>query len=106
MAGGELHFDEPVMGWSALPAGDVLVRTSRQTYAAEHLVITAGPWAPQIPKQLNLPLRVTRQVVYRFEPIGSIDLFVRTGCLSIFGRWRRGSLCYMDFLSPGRTPKA
>jgi sarcosine oxidase len=85
MAGAELHFDEPVMEWNALPTGDVLVRTSRQTYAAEHLVITAGPWAPQILKQLNLPLRVTRQVVYRFEPIGSIDLF-RTDRMPVYIR--------------------
>jgi sarcosine oxidase len=75
VAGADLHFDEPVMEWNALPGGSVLVRTVRDTYAADHMVITAGPWAPQILRELNLPLSVTRQVVYRFEPIGSIDLF-------------------------------
>jgi sarcosine oxidase len=73
--GADLHFNEPVMEWNALPGGDVLVRTARETYVAEHLVITAGPWAPQILRELNLPLTVTRQVVYRFEPTGSIELF-------------------------------
>jgi sarcosine oxidase len=77
LAGAELHFNESVVEWNALPAGGVLVRTARETYAADHLVITAGPWAPQILRELNLPLSVTRQVVYRFEPIASIELFRR-----------------------------
>jgi sarcosine oxidase len=75
LAGGELHFDEPVLEWHALPGGGVSVRTERETYEADRLVITAGPWAPQILRELNLPLRVTRQVVFRFEPTSSIDLF-------------------------------
>jgi sarcosine oxidase len=77
LAGAELHFNEPVMQWNALPGGGVFVRTARETYTGDHLVITAGPWAPQILRELNLPLSITRQVVYRFEPIGSIDLFRR-----------------------------
>jgi sarcosine oxidase len=77
LAGAELHFNEPVMEWNALPAGGVLVRTAHATYTADHLVITAGPWAPQLLRELNLPLSVNRQVVYRFEPIGSIELFRR-----------------------------
>jgi sarcosine oxidase len=77
LAGAELHFDEPVMEWNALPGGGVSVRTARETYNADQLVICAGPWAPQILRELNLPLRVTRQVVYWFEPAGSIELFRR-----------------------------
>jgi sarcosine oxidase len=48
LAGAELHFDEPVVEWNALPSGGVSVRTTRETYNADHLVIAAGPWAPQI----------------------------------------------------------
>jgi sarcosine oxidase len=77
LAGSELHFDEAMMEWDALPGGGVSVRTTRATYTADHLVITAGPWAPHILRELNLPLRVTRQVVYWFEPTGSIELFRR-----------------------------
>ncbi len=77
LAGAELHFDEPVMDWNALPGGGVSVRTTRKTYNADHLVIAAGPWAPQILRELKLPLRVTRQVVYWFEPTGRIELFQR-----------------------------
>jgi sarcosine oxidase len=77
LAGAELHFNEPVMEWNALTGGGVLVRTGRETYAADHLVITAGSWAPQILRELNLPLSITRQVVFRFQPIGDIELFRR-----------------------------
>jgi sarcosine oxidase len=77
LAGAELHFNERVMEWIALPGGGVRVRTARKTYAADHLVITAGPWAPQILQELNLPLSITRQVVFRFEPVGDIELFRR-----------------------------
>jgi sarcosine oxidase len=77
LAGAELHFDEPVVEWNALPGGGVSVRTTRERYDADNLVISAGPWAPQILRELHLPLRVTRQVVYWFEPSGSIELFRR-----------------------------
>jgi sarcosine oxidase len=77
LAGAELHFDQPVVEWNALPGGGVSVRTTRERYNADHLVISAGPWAPQILRELHLPLRVTRQVVYWFEPSGSIELFRR-----------------------------
>jgi sarcosine oxidase len=53
----------------------VSVRTPRERYKADRLVITAGPWAPGILRELQLPLRVTRQVVYWFEPNGNIELF-------------------------------
>lgn len=75
LAGADLHFNEPVMEWNAPPDGGVSVRTARNTYAADHLVITAGPWAPEPLRGLKLPLSVTRQVVFWFEPLGDIELF-------------------------------
>jgi sarcosine oxidase len=74
-AGANLHFDEPVLEWHGSPGGGVSARTAHGNYVADHLVITAGPWAPQMLRDMQLPLRVTRQVVYWFEPRGSIDLF-------------------------------
>ena len=74
--GAELHLDEPVVAWEALPGHDgVTVRTTRGEYSAGRVVITAGPWAPQILAELRLPLRVTRQVLYWFAPKGSIADF-------------------------------
>ncbi len=69
-----LHYNEPVLEWSANP-GSVSVRTARGVYSAEHLIITAGPWAPEVLAEMGLPLRVTRQVQYWFEPKEPMDLF-------------------------------
>lgn len=82
-AGAELHTDEEVVDWTALPQGGVSVRTSRQTHYADRLVITAGPWAPQLLANLHLPLRVTRQVLLWFQPRGRADLF-RTERLPVY----------------------
>lgn len=68
-AGAELRFEEAALGFAAAPSGDrVTVRTARGEYAAERLVLTPGPWAPQVLSELALPLRVERHVLYWFAP--------------------------------------
>ena len=47
-AGAELHFDEPVTGWSATAGGGVRVRTTAAEYTAGQLVICPGAWAPEL----------------------------------------------------------
>lgn len=72
--GAELHCNEPVISWEA--RGDaVTVRTSRGIWSADRLIVAAGPWAPRILRDLGLPLRVTRQVVFWFRPQGGVDAF-------------------------------
>ena len=74
IAGAQINTNEPVLEWTAgQNASGVTVRTATQTYEADHLVITAGPWAPQLLADLNLPLIVTRQVLCWFEPTNSIE---------------------------------
>ncbi|HTX42747.1 MAG TPA: N-methyl-L-tryptophan oxidase, partial [Acidobacteriaceae bacterium] len=72
--GADLHCDEPVLDFQTAP-GSVTVRTALATYSAGHLVVAAGPWAPQVLAEPALPLRVTRQVVFWFEPTVSLDAF-------------------------------
>jgi len=67
-AGAVLHFEEPVLRWSA-NGGGVEVVTAAQTYSAGRLVVTAGPWAPQVLRDLGLPLAVERNVMYWFAPV-------------------------------------
>src|SRR3989304_2393565 len=67
-AGAELHYEEPVLAWSAAPHA-VEVQTSRGHYEAGALVITAGPWAPQGLEEVGLPLAGERQVVGWFRPV-------------------------------------
>jgi len=75
-AGAELHFQEPVVGWQASEKGEgVTVTTVRGTYTARYLVMTPGPWAPQILAELGLPLEVTRQVLFWFQPLGDVTPF-------------------------------
>ena len=73
-SGADLHFGEKVLTWTAMADG-VEVVTSRGTYQAGHLVITAGPWANEATAGL-FPLRVTRQVMVWVEPRGGVGDFL------------------------------
>jgi sarcosine oxidase len=59
--GAQLHADEPVVTWHATPQG-VTVRTTKATYHAAALVLTAGAWATQLLAHYGAALRVVRQV--------------------------------------------
>ena len=73
-AGADLRFNEKVLKWSAAK-GCVEVETSRGKYRAEHLVITAGPWANEALAGI-FPMRVTRQVMVWIEPRGGVSPFL------------------------------
>jgi sarcosine oxidase len=73
-AGAELAFEERVLSWSA-EADHVEVRTSKGSYGAGHLVITAGPWA-NAAMQGTFPLRVTRQVMAWIQPTTGVTPFL------------------------------
>ncbi|MGA8741314.1 MAG: N-methyl-L-tryptophan oxidase [Terracidiphilus sp.] len=73
-AGAELNFEESVLSWSA-DSDRVEVRTSKGTYSAGHLVITAGPWANEALRGI-FPLRVTRQVMAWIEPTTGVTPFL------------------------------
>ena len=73
-AGAELHFEEKVLSWAAVK-DRVEVRTSRGSYSAGHLVITAGPWAKE-PLRGTFPLHVTRQVMAWIQPTTGVTPFL------------------------------
>ncbi|MFI5959862.1 N-methyl-L-tryptophan oxidase [Cryptosporangium sp. NPDC051539] len=70
--GADLHFEEPVLSWSA-NAGGVEVTTARGAYRADHLVVAPGAWATRV---LGLPFLVERQVQYWFAPAGGTAPYV------------------------------
>ncbi|MEU4221088.1 N-methyl-L-tryptophan oxidase [Actinoplanes sp. NPDC026623] len=74
-AGADLHFDEPMTGWSTAPGGGVRVETGAGSYEAGRLVITPGPWAPQLLADLGVPFTIERQVQYWFQPTGGVGPF-------------------------------
>lgn len=71
--GCEIHGEEPVLDWRA-DETSVRVTTGKQVYQAKRLIITSGAWASRMIQQ-PLPLRVTEQTLYWFEPLSSLDLF-------------------------------
>ena len=73
--GADLHYDEPVLTWSAGDAGGVTVQTARATYHADHLVVAPGAWATNLLPDLALPIEVERQVMYWLEPAGGVEPF-------------------------------
>lgn len=75
-AGATLRFEEPVLGWEALPGGGVRVRTAAGVYEAGRLVLTPGPWAPALLAELGVPLAVERQVLIWFQPRHGVNDFL------------------------------
>ena len=65
--GAVIRRPEEVTDWSADGDG-VRVETSRGTYAADRLVITAGAWAAEQLRGLDLPLQVVRIVNTYYRP--------------------------------------
>ena len=74
--GATLQFDELVVSWEVTDSGSVQVTTEKGVYEAERLAIAPGAWAPEVLADLNLPLKVERQVQYWFDPVGGIEPFL------------------------------
>lgn len=73
--GARMLFGTVVEGWEA-GSGGVRVRTVQGEFSAENLVVTPGPWAPEMLGELGLPLRIERQVLYWFQPEGGVGSFL------------------------------
>ncbi len=72
--GATLRFEEKVTGWNT--GNYVTVTTSRGTYEAGQLVISAGAW---LNDSVRLPLTVERQVQLWFEPaadLGNLPIWI------------------------------
>jgi sarcosine oxidase len=68
-AGADLHMSEEITSWDA-DGDEVTVETPAGTYSAQHLVVAAGPWAPNWFGD-DLPIEVERQVVAWFGTEGT-----------------------------------
>lgn len=64
-AGAEMRFGETVLRWREKRYG-VEVETEHGVYGAATLVLTAGPWLPDLLP--GFPLEVERQAVFWFQP--------------------------------------
>src|SRR5271170_7318516 len=60
--GADLRFEEPVISWTASESGSgVTITTSKQTYQAKSLVISAGPWLQELVPEFSMPVVVSRR---------------------------------------------
>ena len=66
--GATIRTKEKVLEWKHESPGSVTVVTTRGTYKAGKLVITAGPWAGKIMPSLASKLTITRQAVAWVKP--------------------------------------
>ena len=83
-AGAEVHERETVLEWE--PDGEgVKVRTSRDSYTAGRLVVTAGAWAAKIAPQVARYAKPERQVLGWFQPERP-ELY-RPESFPVFGIW-------------------
>lgn len=67
--GAELITGESINSWRAEGTG-VLVQTDAQVYSADRLILAAGAWAPQLLRELEIPLVVRRKPLYWYAPHG------------------------------------
>ena len=84
--GAELHYGEPVKGWSA-SGTSVVARTRSAEYRARSLVITSGPWTTHVVPDLELPLEIERQFMLWFP--ASDPALVAPDRMPVF-LWDRG----------------
>jgi sarcosine oxidase len=72
--GAILHYEEPVLSWKSEGA-DIRVTTTKDSYLAGHVLLCAGAWAPVLLKEISLPLKIARQLLFWFEPTTNVDAF-------------------------------
>jgi sarcosine oxidase len=65
--GARLMAHEKVLKWTSNTEG-VSVTTEKQKYHAKKLIFTAGAWTDTLLTDLNVPLRVTRQILGWVKP--------------------------------------
>lgn len=77
--GATLRPGEPLVRWA--PDGDgVRVTTDQGEFLADRLLLSAGSWLKALVPELNLPLTVTRQVLFWFAPADSPGYFAPSRC--------------------------
>lgn len=91
--GARLHFNEPVREWRP-DGGGVKVSTAAGEYWAGALVLATGAWNRRWLSELELPLRVERQVMVWFEPADGEGLFGPGRCPNHSWEWAPGCHLY------------
>lgn len=92
-AGSEARFNEPALQWTPDDSG-VRVTTASDTYSADRLVLSGGPWNRRLLPDFALPLTIERQSVFWFEPgVGASDYELPRFPIYAY-EYRPGNICY------------
>ena len=83
--GANIRSEEPVVRWNATGHG-VEVVTTKSSYRAGQMILSAGSWARELLPGLSPPLTIERQVLFWFEPKSAPKLFYPERCPSTSGR--------------------
>lgn len=65
--GAAVHTKEKTLEWKKM-GNTITVRTDKNTYQCNKLIITAGPWAGKVIPNLSKNLKVTRQMIAWVKP--------------------------------------
>ena len=90
--GAELRFREAVTGWEPTGSDGVVVTTERERYAADRLVVCAGPWAGEVLPELTRAAAPERQALAWIQPRDP-ELFA-VGAFPVFVLEEEGRLYY------------
>jgi sarcosine oxidase len=78
--GAEIRTNEKALGFEASADG-VTVTTQQGSYAADRLILAAGPWLPELlGARYATPFKVLRQVLFWFAAKGDITPFLPGNC--------------------------
>jgi len=87
--GAELHTGVSVYNWKRSSGNGLEVTTNRGVFSADNLIITAGAWAKDLLRPLNLNLTVARKPLFWFESDRTYD--IEAGCPAFFYETPQGS---------------
>jgi sarcosine oxidase len=92
-AGAHILFHAIANGWSH-DGTAVIVATSAGNYSASRVILTAGPWLPELAGRMPLPLSLERQGQFWFAPETPAETFGPARLPVFLLEHRRGSLFY------------
>ncbi len=102
--GAEITTGEKVLQWKK-ENGIIKVLTTTNSYYAKKLIITAGAWAETVIRELSVPLKVTRQVIFWVEPDNPADFLPDIfPCWLMAGSTIKGAWYGFPYLSGERFP--